>query len=58
MVYSYQNVPDRQYANLKKAGSKGVYFNKYIKGLYNFEKIIEKTLPATQSAYNKNKKGI
>jgi len=38
-VYYYMNVPKGVYLTLKTARSKGGYFNKYIKGNYEFENI-------------------
>ena len=38
-VYYYLNVPKGVYLTLKTARSKGGYFNKYIKGNYEFENI-------------------
>lgn len=38
-VYYYLNVPRGVYLTLKTARSKGGYFNKYIKGNYEFENI-------------------
>ncbi|MCZ4223058.1 KTSC domain-containing protein [Pedobacter rhodius] len=41
MVYKYLNVPKRTFEMLKAAGSKGRYFNHYIKDKFDFEKIDE-----------------
>jgi len=38
-VYEYRNVPGEVYREMKRAGSKGTYLNRYIKGNYNFKKI-------------------
>ena len=38
-VYYYMDVPKGVYLTLKTARSKGGYFNKYIKGNYDFENI-------------------
>jgi KTSC domain-containing protein len=39
LIYEYKNVPEEIYNQLKTSGSKGTYFNRYIKGNYQFEKI-------------------
>jgi len=36
-VYAYKNVPKKIYRSLKRAGSKGRYFNKFIRGAFEFE---------------------
>ena len=36
-IYYYMDVPKGVYLTLKTARSKGGYFNKYIKGNYEFE---------------------
>ncbi|WP_316845099.1 KTSC domain-containing protein [Pedobacter psychrodurus] len=41
MVYLYQNVPEKIYKMLKASGSKGRYFNSYIKDKFNFKKLEE-----------------
>lgn len=33
-VYDYHHVPDRVYMGLMNAGSKGSYYNRYIRGRY------------------------
>jgi KTSC domain len=38
-VYDYKDVPSKIYQAMKSSSSKGIYFNKYIKGKYEFEKI-------------------
>ncbi len=38
MVYEYKNVPETIYQAMKISRSKGIYFNRYIKGKYEFEK--------------------
>jgi hypothetical protein len=38
-VYYYRDVPKGVYLTLKTARSKGGYFNKYIKGIYEFENV-------------------
>ena len=38
MVYSYQKVPKKIFEMLKAAGSKGRYFNHYIKDKFKFKK--------------------
>lgn len=39
MEYQYQNVPEKIFQMLKIAGSKGRYFNHYIKDKFKFKKI-------------------
>ncbi|WP_412468623.1 KTSC domain-containing protein [Pedobacter sp. KLB.chiD] len=41
MVYLYENVPEKVYKMLKASGSKGRYFNSYIKDKFKFRKIEE-----------------
>ena len=41
MVYKYNKVPEKTFEMLKAAGSKGRYFNYYIKDKYSFEKVEE-----------------
>lgn len=41
MVYSYQKVPKKNFEMLKIAGSKGRYFNHYIKDKFKFKKLEE-----------------
>ncbi|RZL36701.1 MAG: KTSC domain-containing protein [Pedobacter sp.] len=41
MVYCYQNVPKKTFEMLKIAGSKGRYFNHYIKDKFKFKKLEE-----------------
>ena len=36
-VYAYKNVPEKTYQSLKIAGSKGRYFNKFIRDTFEFE---------------------
>ncbi|HEY0177393.1 MAG TPA: KTSC domain-containing protein [Pedobacter sp.] len=36
-IYVYKDVPQKVYSDLKIAGSKGRYFNHYIKNRYAFE---------------------
>lgn len=38
-VYSYRNVPERVYNQLMAASSKGTYFNRHIKDVYNYRKV-------------------
>jgi len=40
-IYDYKNVPTGIYQAMKSAASKGKYFNKHIKGNYEFEKIVD-----------------
>lgn len=37
--YDYLSVPAEEYAAMKKAFSKGIYFNSHVKGKYRFRKI-------------------
>lgn len=39
LVYEYKNVPGKIYQDMKASGSKGIYFNRYIKGKFEFEKV-------------------
>ncbi len=39
LVYDYKNVPEGTYQAMINSGSKGIYFNKYIKGKYEWEKV-------------------
>ncbi|TKC08394.1 KTSC domain-containing protein [Pedobacter polaris] len=39
MVYAYKNVPNKIYEMLKASGSKGRYFNYYIKDKFKFKKL-------------------
>ena len=39
MVYDYKNVPEEIYMALISSGSKGIFFNKHIKGNYKFKKV-------------------
>ncbi|WP_297822025.1 KTSC domain-containing protein [Segetibacter sp.] len=39
LVYDYKNVPEQTYKAMITSGSKGTYFNKYIKGKYEWEKV-------------------
>lgn len=39
LVYVYKKVPATLYAQMKEAFSKGVFFNKYIKGKFDFEQV-------------------
>jgi len=41
MVYKYMKVPKKIFEMLKAAGSKGRYFNHYVKDKYPFEKVEE-----------------
>lgn len=38
-IYEYRNVPLEVYRAMKRAPSKGTYFNQRIKGKYSFQKI-------------------
>ena len=39
IVYEYQKVPLDVYQEMRKAFSKGIFLNQYIKGNYDFKKI-------------------
>ncbi|MCW3114630.1 MAG: ATPase protein [Segetibacter sp.] len=39
LVYDYKNVPEETYKAMITSGAKGIYFNKYIKGKYEWEKV-------------------
>lgn len=39
MIYDHKHVPPETYQSMKNSGSKGIYFNQYIKGNYEFEKV-------------------
>lgn len=39
LVYVYKNVPLSIYHAFRSSGAKGIYFNKYIKEKYAFEKV-------------------
>lgn len=39
MVYNYKNVPKGIYEALQQSTSKGIYFNRNIRGKYEFEKV-------------------
>jgi hypothetical protein len=41
MVYHYMNVPQTIYDRMKAVKSKGIFFNKFIKDKYSFEKVAE-----------------
>jgi len=41
LVYQYKDVPQKVFNMLKSAGSKGRYFNHYIKDKYKFQRIEE-----------------
>lgn len=38
-IYEYKNVPIEVYHSMKRASSKGTFFNQHIKGQYSFERI-------------------
>ena len=38
ITYEYKNVPETVYLEMKASFSKGVYFNRHIKGRYKFER--------------------
>ncbi len=39
-IYQYSKVPDRIYQGLMSASSKGIYLNTYIKGQYDYRRIL------------------
>ncbi len=39
LVYEYKNVPEEVYNAMRTSGAKGIYFNRNIKGHYEFEKV-------------------
>ena len=39
LIYDYKNVPQEVYNEMKMSFSKGTYLNKYIKGVYPFQKV-------------------
>jgi len=39
IVYEYKNVPKKVYEEMKASGAKGIYFNQYIKGKFEFKKV-------------------
>ena len=39
IVYDYRDVPEHVYRDMKNNFSKGKFFNKYIKGRYEFRKV-------------------
>ncbi|QNN44160.1 KTSC domain-containing protein [Pedobacter roseus] len=41
IVYLYKKVPEKVYKLLKASGSKGRYFNTYIKDKFKFQKLEE-----------------
>jgi hypothetical protein len=42
--YEYLNVPEHLYLSMRKAQSKGQFFNQYIKEKYSFKKLEEENL--------------
>lgn len=40
MAYDYKKVPLEVYEAMKASGSKVTFFNQYIKGKYDFDKVI------------------
>jgi hypothetical protein len=38
-IYEYLDVPESEYASMKKATSKGTYLNKVIKPKYSYKKV-------------------
>mgnify|MGYP003580902356 CR=1 FL=1 len=41
MVYLYKGVPPSIFESFKRSGSKGIYFNQFIKNEYVFERVNE-----------------
>lgn len=39
LIYTYKNVPEKIYKELKNSGSKGVYLNQHIKPHYLYERV-------------------
>ena len=39
LVYDYKNVPEETCKAMITSGAKGIYFNKYIKGKYEWKKV-------------------
>lgn len=39
LIYEYKNVPEKIYNAMMTSGSKGIYFNRHIKGQYEFKKV-------------------
>ena len=39
LVYEYKNVPEKIYNAMITSASKGIYFNRHIKGQYEFNKV-------------------
>jgi hypothetical protein len=39
LVYHYKNVPEETFKAMMTSGAKGIYFNKHIKGKYEWEKV-------------------
>lgn len=39
MVYEYKDVPEKIFHAMKSSFSKGIYFNQYVKGEYEFERV-------------------
>ena len=39
LVYEYKNVPEKIYNAMITSTSKGIYFNRHIKGQYEFKKV-------------------
>jgi hypothetical protein len=42
LVYNYKNVPKETFDAMITSGAKGIYFNKHIKGKYDWEKVENK----------------
>ncbi len=41
MVYLYKGVPPSIFESFKQSGSKGIYFNQFVKNRYPFERVNE-----------------
>jgi Na+/citrate or Na+/malate symporter len=39
LIYEYQKVPEKIFRAMQRAGSKGNFLNRYIKGNYDYKKI-------------------
>lgn len=39
ITYRYENVPEHLYHSLVSAGSVGIFFHKYVKGQYRYNKV-------------------
>lgn len=39
LIYEYKHVPENIYEEMKAYREKGIYFNRHIKGKYDFERV-------------------